>query len=784
MALSNESYIVQTTTGEVIVPVATTVPYLNINLIGYSHFSYHSVMSQNLANIVDDIKAMQDGGLSAVTFDLDALIATAQAEIDSRINLFNDAIFAKIVQLTDEALTTTVDSLEAFRIQLEGVDGNGGIVADTVALVDIIGDSNTGMVKQIDVLEDAVGITGTGGLLQQFTGISDIVTQTATELAAAQDDIIDQQVITSAAGTGLVPRLAEVQTIIGDVGSGLVKDNKLNKDMIFGDGTYEGLLSLVGDNVSGLTFFAQTTRTSLNAQIAFVNPKVNYLEQRLGNLDINNDSGLIGDVKVLTGLHNTLSDIVGLNDTLGLQLRLTTIENLNPQSIYDSIYASGNGLIDYTIQLRADIDALEASATASSASSNQTVIDLTAVVNSNIVRISATEAIDVVQDSKISTLETDVDTVELAIANISSTIVDDTLTYVGATTTVFTPTVLYDMKIETDKAFANDIMDRFVTYFGTSATGVTASEVGDLNLQAWIADASTTGFKLLTDGHIATYLATNWPMTQINLNKDALLLLNGNIGTAGSVSHTVKTAVDVLDNTLNNATTGSITIINGDDTVEGSTDKKILDYDTSLQIGSIANLQTQIDNVATANTDSNEALAQQTEELQVEMVRYDTILPFLQKMFKYVNNPGSLTDADIDTVFSTVIDKVQVLAGTINNIDYVIYLNVPNSTFDISLKLDSDLKFSNLDPNGSAGPIGEIIRVADGMGAPIELNDITVGYDQGIYTDQIASKVFVDENDLIGEDVLDLLGDNATIVLKFGTTDIFGQHKVNEVKLT
>ena len=52
MALSNESYIVYTdTAGEIIVPIKEAVPYLNVELIGYQHYSYHSLMSQNLANL-------------------------------------------------------------------------------------------------------------------------------------------------------------------------------------------------------------------------------------------------------------------------------------------------------------------------------------------------------------------------------------------------------------------------------------------------------------------------------------------------------------------------------------------------------------------------------------------------------------------------------------------------------------------------------------------------------------------------------------------------------------
>ena len=795
MALSNESYIVNTkTAGEIIVPIKETVPYLNISLIGYQYFNYQSIMSQNLANIVDDIKALQDGGAAQATFDLDKLVAESNAKIDSKINMFNDAIYKKIELLTDEAVTETKKSITQFKEELHGKNGDGGVIADVATNTSAIGDDSSGIVHQINVIESTVGIGKTGGLIQQFSGVSDIVTQVATDVATHDDKLTDIDVIINADKTGLLPRTTTLETLVGGENSGLVKDTQLNKDMIFGDGTYEGILSILGDKTQGLIHYTQLIRSDFDASVSDLNPRLNYVEERLGSNDDNNASGVIGDVKTLQSQVSNLDTIVGLDLKSGLQLKVQNLENYNIQQIRDTLYIADTGLQDVTNKLRDDVDALESSTSSAASTNSDNNTKLRDLIDTNANKISTNV-------DNISTLTTTVDTINSdlndndgikdQISNMPTSIVESVLTYTDNdnTQTVFTPSILYDMKVQTDALSVDNIASRFVTYFGSGNDALTADEIGNAAINVWVKDTTDAGYVSKTKKVISDYLDANFTMSNIQANHDAISVLNSDNLTDGSVAHTVKTEIDALEDSLTGPD-GLITIINGGDTVDGSTDKKIKDSLDAYELTVNSRFNNVTNKIDSDISDVRQEIADQTTELQVELVRYDTILPFLQKMFKYVNNQGSIEDSEIDTIFTTVISKVDALGSTIHNKDYYLVLNTTTSKFEISIKLDSDLTFEPITP-GDTKDYVEIIRTSDGYSYFTDLDNTTLDVfgvpvvESGLYQTAVENRLYKDDNDDTGVEITDLTVDNNdTIVLKFATKDIFGARKIHNIPIT
>ena len=82
-----------------------------------------------MANLADDIKALQDGGQAQAVFDLDALIAQTNDNIDAQIIDIETGINDKIIFLTDQAVAATNAQLDAFDIDevrlLGDLLGNG-----------------------------------------------------------------------------------------------------------------------------------------------------------------------------------------------------------------------------------------------------------------------------------------------------------------------------------------------------------------------------------------------------------------------------------------------------------------------------------------------------------------------------------------------------------------------------------------------------------------------------------------------------------------------------------
>jgi len=777
MALSNESYVVHTaTSGDIIVPLKESVPYLNISLIGYQHFSYPSLVSQSMANMADDIKALQDGGLAAATFDLAALIAAAQAEIDTKINIFNVAIFDKIVQLTDEAVTETKASITNFQTTLDGPNGNDGLIAKVETNKTIIGDSNTGLIQQLNILTTTVG-DSTSGLVQQFSGVSSLVDQTAINITQNTNDIAILDNSINHSSTGLLPRLVLAESTLGDSSSGLVQKSNLNYSTIFGDGSYVGLKALIGDHTSGMLHDIESTRSDLDANILNTSNELLTINQQLGTTL---NPGLISDVSTLQTNMSNIETIVGLDNTSGLQFKITNIESFNLQNISDSIYNAGTGLVDKTSALRNDLDALVLSTTGTTTSSLNSINSLNADITTN--------------TNAISTLTTNLDTL--------TTDFNNALSYDNVGTLIhFTPSVLYQMKQTSDAIVADNIATRFVTYFGDNLNALSASEIGSSAISAWIADTTSIGFTYNTESVISNYLTTNYTMADIQNNKTAIDLLNDTVVTPGSVDYKIDLAISTLDGTVSN----KITILNSDDTTTGSVANSIKNavdaYDTIIT----SKLSTINNDITATNSDVTNAiqtarteLTEQTNELQVEMVRYDTILPFMQKLMKRINEPGSITNTDIDNIFANVIDKVNLLSSSINNTEYSIVLdNTTNPSdptvfvFNTNIKLDRDLKFTDFNVDGTAGYAMKIIRLSDGYFAvPDLIQGVTLdafgnfSYDSGLYQYNIINLLYQDATETVSDTVTDLtVNGNDTIHLQFATIDIFGQHKITSIPI-
>ncbi|MFA7127887.1 MAG: hypothetical protein WC136_01820, partial [Sphaerochaeta sp.] len=170
--MNNEAYTVNTNQGQYIVPVKDTVSYKNIKFLGFQHYEYHSIMSQNLANIVDDINTLKDGGAAQATYQLDEMITDAKNQIDNEINeiqtLLNSTIDERInfnVHLLNTAISELQDSLgdagsglvnRVEVVEQTLVHPSTGLIYHVNQLKDIVGNENIGLVSQVQINIDKI----------------------------------------------------------------------------------------------------------------------------------------------------------------------------------------------------------------------------------------------------------------------------------------------------------------------------------------------------------------------------------------------------------------------------------------------------------------------------------------------------------------------------------------------------------------------------------------------------------------------------------------------------
>jgi len=752
MALNNETFTVSTNTGNVAVPIETLVPYSNIELIGYQYYGYHKVMAQNLVTITDEIKALQDGGAAAATFDAAALVNDTKAQIATEVLSLETGINTKIKNLTDEAVETTISKLNNFDTILNGDGGvsNIGVVGQVTALSEEIGNNDSGIIKKLNTLVTTIGGTDSG-LVQQANAISSAATTTSGVIASQDDRLNALENSLTDSTNGVLSKLNALVTIVGDADSGLVKSVQ----------TYNGLETIIGNTTSGLIYQVNSLETKVNDNITSDNNRLTTLESSMGLLG---DSGVTHSISDLSTQTSTMSALIGSDETLGLRGRVSTIENYDIPSIADSITNSETGILK-TINDNSEALSL-----------------ITGTATSNISDLI----------SKVATNTSDISTVQEAAAANTTAINNISTTFFTYDTTTVTPAMLISTYNIAHDVASNNIISKFNAYFKTTLADGTVSyvadnEVGKGYLDSWIADTTTSGYESKTKEIIGAYINADATISSFTEISTAISTLTGEETEAGSVKYIAAAAVTTKFNDYTALTTSTLETLNGEATTIGSIKYSIND--------AVSPLETNISNNATNIDILKNDLKQSIDETQIEMVRYDTILPFLQKMFKYVNVGNKISDTQIDDVFNLIQSNIDTLSNSYNTSQYKIKF-IPStdstipSTFGITIVLDKDLKFTHIAEDiayikivDTSNPTLSTDLLSDDNATIVDSAGNLI-LNSGIYV-QIVDAVLYNDSGDVDHNILDITTapDNA-LELQFATIDSFGFTKLIKIAIT
>lgn len=797
MALTNESYIVNTqTAGDIIVPVKEQVQYLNVQLLGYQYYKYHEVMSQNLANIVDDIKSLQDGGLAQATFDLDALVAQSQQLISDEVTGLESGILAKIVALTDEAVTETKVSIADFTIKLDGgVDVNNntvvGVVPEIVSLRSTVGDdaATYGLTKKVQTLYTTVG-DASAGLVKRVDDYIALISDVTTASNVQKQDIIEIQ----GKIEHLPDRILVNETAIGDESYGLIQEVTLNTNRLFGGGGFDGIIPIIGTvSGTGILHDIAVLREDLDAEVILSDNRLDILEPKLPIIE--------GKIQNFDTEINRISTDLGTDDNSGVRQRVYVLEQQDVPTLKNIVSGATTGHTDLIAALRSELDAAKGDITTldDAASSSTTTLenrigDNETSIAGNVTSIGVvatdlsnlesgavatnTASITALSDGQVLTNKND-------IAAMPTTIQEGILKY--STYLTFDKNTLKAMHDTTTAVDTSDLIAQFKTYFERGGAYITVDQIGKEHLLAFINDTGVDGLSQKTNSIINTFLTDNsYDLPQIELNKQSIATLNAGSTVTGSVAKDVFDATDPLQQRLD--------YIESTDPTESRSivaisKSNVDDLKASLVVNEFVAIDTKINANTNLISDLKTNTDTQLDEVKVEHARYDTLLPFMQKMFKYLNSPGSITDADIDTIFTEITSKVEQISidSGAKQLDYDLLLLPGISQFKVHVVLDKDLKFDNI-VGAPADTYVLIYRRAPGDATKEAYSGAVFGptdtdalgrliIHSGVLEVELSSNMFLTSDQSDDGAVVDLNGENASIELQVGTIDIFGQHK-------
>lgn len=576
--MNNEAYTVNTNQGQYIVPVKDTVSYKNIKFLGFQHYEYHSIMSQNLANIVDDINTLKDGGAAQATYQLDEMITDAKNQIDNEIN--------EIQTL----LNSTIDERINFNVHL--------LNTAISELQDSLGDAGSGLVNRVEVVEQTLVHPSTG-LIYHVNQLKDIVGNENIGLVSQVQINID--------------KINQLDNIIGNDTKGLVKlVNTLNEKALITDDQLLNIKTILGDASSGLVYLVDTLNNIVTDPGGLVD-QVNALNTITASHDLSINQLLNKSTTWDTSV-TTLSTL--LDNFNNLVTTVTGIDAISSSNATDIITLQQN-FIDLQTELTNILSSTDSSRT--------DFVDLKAIVNSNVLRI-----IDVENELTSPT------GVLTRLDEMPNLVKDQLLTYSG---TYFSPIMIDDMYNISQEVKNNNLVSQFREYFHDGLNFIPSEQIGREMLDLY----RTSPVGLVVDVTNILNGAVGSSLTTLISDVDTL---KGNNSLIGSVDY----KIDQYNLMLHDEG-GSIYNIMADESIPGSIDNRISSNTQLLMQDEIVPLKTKVTSIESM---IEVGVSERLDEIQLESMRYSHMLPILRKLFKLVNETGSVTSSEIDQVFDYI----------------------------------------------------------------------------------------------------------------------------------
>lgn len=251
--------------------------------------------------------------LASLAGELEAITTETTGTIDSRIKAASDALYNKIMGLTDED-TTINDAFDTLKEVAEYLAAHGDVVTgfttDIAALQEALNAENTGLLARMSAAEGKIttleGVVGDdeSGLVADVAanaaaieGLDSAINAEETGILARLDAVesaetkvehsetngsvkVDGSDVQVYDDTELAGRVTDLETTVGDAESGLVADVAANASSI------EALEGVVGDAESGLVKAVADNAAAIEAL----------------------ESAESTDIEVVTALPETVSD--------------------------------------------------------------------------------------------------------------------------------------------------------------------------------------------------------------------------------------------------------------------------------------------------------------------------------------------------------------------------------------------------------------------------------------------------------------------------------------------
>lgn len=634
MELSNNSFIVSTEQGNLVVNPKSIVEYKNITLIGDGYYDWGKTLAQDLAYIADEIASLKDGGAAQANFDATQFIAQFQssqttalnAHTENLLNLLDvkiqnkftiiDQTIADYQDMIDLALEENTAALEEnisnTTVQMKN-EINAAFEAKTLE-IDVTINTINQTIDLItkDILEWKADITPKLTSIierfQQFKSITDTAIEEINKVIFDNyDDLNTRLIAVTNTADNIIPNVLEASTNYIDTRLQELLDNNTELNDL--------ILSSM-DTITPLV-------TNLETEVDLINTNLQDV--------VRIDNTILADAKSYTD-----AEIIKISGPSGslTELQQDVVNNKTTQEILNNDYdtrikefESETGLVKTTAS---DLATFKQTTITNFTSTNKAINDLNIDINN---RVSPLEDSIITFGTTVETLNNSVTTLQSNLGNIElkndeqdvrlDSIEESLSTFTGdfSATTNDTLSSL-DVRVNAleDEILPVGTIDSKITQGVTEAKDFAETKINEKYEQT------------LLDNEITAAEAKTYTDTE-------LALLKAIIPSPSSIDEINASVVglNIFKDTYLNVDYPTIT-----ETLSGldQTDKNLLDL--------INNSNTLVDE---KNNNLYSIIINKFNLIQNSMITYDTIFPLLNKILGYIIE-NKITKDELNNLFA------------------------------------------------------------------------------------------------------------------------------------
>jgi hypothetical protein len=398
MELSNNSFIVSTEQGNLVVNPKSIVEYKNITLIGDGYYDWGKTLAQDLAYIADQISSLKDGGVAQATFDATQFIGQFQTAQTEALNFHTE----NLLSLLDIKIQNKFAIIDQSIIDYQTIIDNA-LIENKQALEENIANTTIQLKNELNTVFE-----------EKTLEINVLIDSINQSIELITKDVLEWQADINPKLTSIIERFQQFKTITETAVEEINKvifDNydDLNTRILNINTTVTNIIPEVLEasenfitlKLEEINENSITTVNLITDSLAIINPKLDSLETNVDLINteletfVKTDNTILIDAKEYTD--TKLLPIVGPNGSIP-NLEQAVSQNLTTQRTINTdldnrikAFESETGIVTTTAE---ELNTFKQLTTSSFTATNKAISDL---------GIDAFNRLTVLEDYKVTT---------------------------------------------------------------------------------------------------------------------------------------------------------------------------------------------------------------------------------------------------------------------------------------------------------------------------------------------------------------------------------------------